>query len=205
MSQRPIDTLCVALQAELDSDPSGGGIPSLLSAYQAKHSDWNDWAMWSEGRYTRNLVSRRDSFELLLLCWKPGTQSPIHDHAGQNCWMAVLEGELEEVYYSEPKDADDSAQVFVAKGRVQSYAEGEVAAIDDSIAYHLTRPAGAARAVSMHLYAKAIDSCRTFCPETGPSEEMALSYHSVRGELVGDTSAETIRNRFSLSGSGAKY
>jgi cysteine dioxygenase len=205
MSQRPIDTLCAALQAEFDSDPSGGAIPSLLSAYQAKHSDWNDWTMWSEGRYTRNLVSRCDSFELLLLCWSPCTQSPIHDHAGQNCWMAVLEGELEEVYYSEPKDADDSAQVFVEKGRVQSYAEGEVAAIDDSIAYHLTQPAGDARAVSMHLYAKAIDSCRTFCPETGPSENMALSYHSVRGELVGNTPAETIRNRFSLSASGAKH
>jgi len=158
--------------------------------------------MWSDGRYTRNLVSRRDSFELLLLCWSPGTQSPIHDHAGQNCWMAVLEGELEEVHYSEPKDADDSAPVLVEKGRVQSYAEGEVAAIDDSIAYHLTQPADGARAVSMHLYAKAIDSCRTFCPETGPSENMALSYHSVRGELVGNTTAETIRNRFSLSASG---
>ena len=119
--------------------------------------------------------------------------------------MAVLEGGLEEVYYSEPKDADDSTQAFIEKGRVQSYAEGEVAAIDDSIAYHLTQPAGDARAVSMHLYAKPIDSCRTFCPETGPSEDMALSYHSVRGELVGDTSAETIRNRFSLSASGAKH
>ena len=203
MSKRPIDTLCADLQAEFDSDPSGGGIPSLLSAYQAKHSDWNDWAMWSDDRYTRNLVSRRDSFELLLLCWSPGTQSPIHDHAGQNCWMAVLEGGLEEVYYSQPKDADDNDQVLVERGLAKSYAEGEVAAIDDSIAYHLTQPAGDARAVSMHLYAKPIDSCRTFCPETGPSENMALSYHSVRGELVGDTPAETIRDRFSLSASGA--
>jgi cysteine dioxygenase len=205
MSHRPIDALCTALQAEFDSDPSGGGIPSLLSAYQAKHNDWDDWTTWCDGRYTRNLVSWGDSFELMLLCWSPGAQSPIHDHAGQNCWMAVLEGELEEIHYCEPNNEASAEQVALEKGRAKSFVEGEVAAIDDSIAYHLTQPAGGARAVSMHLYARPIEACRVFCPDTGLPEEKVLGYHSVRGELAGSTSPEDIRRSCGLLESSQSF
>ena len=31
--------------------------------------------------YARNLVCRTPSFELLVLCWRPGQESTIHDHA----------------------------------------------------------------------------------------------------------------------------
>ena len=39
-------------------------------------------------------------------------------------------------------------------------------------------------AVSLHLYAKPIRSCRTFCPETGRADLRRLSYHTVEGEPV---------------------
>jgi len=32
--------------------------------------------------YARNLICRTPHFELLVLCWKPGQASTIHDHAG---------------------------------------------------------------------------------------------------------------------------
>ncbi|MDE0585774.1 MAG: cysteine dioxygenase family protein [Planctomycetota bacterium] len=146
MSQRPIDKLCDALQDEFDRDPRGGkGITTLLRAYQAERRDWEEWSLWSDERYTRNLVACRESFELLILCWKPGQQSPIHDHAGQNCWMSVLEGQLEEIHYSEPKSSATAGQVRLEKGRAKSLAAGGVAFIEDSIAYHLTQPSGGAR------------------------------------------------------------
>ena len=196
MSQRPLDELCAALQAEFDRDSRGKDISSLLSAYQAEHRDWDDWALWSDECYTRNLVARGDSFELLLLCWNPGQESPIHDHAGQNCWMAVLEGQLEEIHYGEPENGASKRLVPLEKGRAKSFAEGGVAFIEDSIAYHLIQPAGGVRAVSLHLYAKPIDTCKIFCPDTGLAENIALGYHSVRGELVGSDSPEAIRGRF---------
>lgn len=195
MSQRPIDVLCAALQDEFDEDSRGKGIPSLLRAYQEEHRDWEEWALWSDKRYTRNLVACGESFELLILCWSPGQQSPIHDHAGQNCWMAVLEGQLEEIHYSATKNAADAGQVPPEKGRAKSFVEGGVAFIEDSIAYHLTQPVGGTRAVSMHLYSKPIDTCSIFCPDTGVAETVALGYHSVRGELAGSASPEDIRNR----------
>lgn len=44
--------------------------------------------------YTRNLVCRSAAFELLVLCWKPGHESTIHDHAGSLNAIRVHRGEL---------------------------------------------------------------------------------------------------------------
>jgi len=45
--------------------------------------------------YTRNLVYRCPLFELMTICWDVGQVSRIHNHAGQQCWMAVPVGKLD--------------------------------------------------------------------------------------------------------------
>jgi len=44
--------------------------------------------------YARNLVCRTPTFELLVLCWRPGHESTIHDHAGALNAIRVHRGEL---------------------------------------------------------------------------------------------------------------
>jgi len=44
--------------------------------------------------YTRNLVCRTPSFELLVLCWRPGHESTIHDHCGSLNAITVHRGAL---------------------------------------------------------------------------------------------------------------
>jgi cysteine dioxygenase len=124
---------------------------------------------------------------MLLLGWESGQESPIHDHAGQSCWMAVLDGELEELHF----ESGAPEQPLVA-GRTKTFSTGQVAFIDDEIALHLIRPRVGQRGVSLHLYAKAIDACRIFDPETGTASEAQLTYHSVRGELCSQ-SPEAVR------------
>jgi cysteine dioxygenase len=47
-----------------------------------------------DDEYARNLVLRTPHFELLVLCWRPGQQSTIHDHAGSLNAIRVCSGEL---------------------------------------------------------------------------------------------------------------
>jgi cysteine dioxygenase len=47
---------------------------------------------WSDERHTRTRFYEGERFEILVLCWKPGQWSPIHDHANSICTMYVLEG-----------------------------------------------------------------------------------------------------------------
>src|ERR687888_432855 len=44
--------------------------------------------------YTRNLVYKCGLFEVIAVCWEKGQSSPVHNHQGQRCWMAVPTGRL---------------------------------------------------------------------------------------------------------------
>ncbi len=49
---------------------------------------------WNPQHYTRNLIDKTDLYELLAICWEVGMKSSIHNHKGQNCWMAAPMGKL---------------------------------------------------------------------------------------------------------------
>ena len=192
MIQSTIDDLCTDLQQELRRDPQGPRVARILTEYSSDLSvgdlNWRDWVFFEEQTYTRNLVHRCGEFELLLLCWEPGQESPIHDHAGMQCWMAVLEGGMQEVHYQ--PGAENGPLV---EGRVQTFECGQVSYIVDAIALHLVRPMRGESGVSLHLYSSPIDACRTFDPLTGESRLTEVGYHSVRGELCAEKSAQTVR------------
>jgi len=174
-----LDRLVDTLKTEFAANPCGPGAQKLLERYAAEHDDWRAFARWSEERYTRNLIARTDAFELLLLCWGAGQESPIHNHEDQNCWMGVLDGEIEEVRFAFPP-SDGGAPVELSS---QICRPGEVAFIRDELGLHLVRGAHGRAGVSLHLYAAPYDACNVYCPETGRVDRVALAYHSVRGEL----------------------
>src|SRR5687767_6348254 len=49
---------------------------------------------FAEQSYARNLVCRTPRFDMLVLCWKPGHKTTIHDHAGSLNVTRVFEGSL---------------------------------------------------------------------------------------------------------------
>jgi len=49
-----------------------------------------------DARYARNTIFENEHFELVLICWKPGQASAIHDHGESLCLYLVIEGEFEE-------------------------------------------------------------------------------------------------------------
>ncbi|MHB8432450.1 MAG: cysteine dioxygenase [Candidatus Tyrphobacter sp.] len=44
------------------------------------------------GEYTRTLIHRTPEVEVLALHWPTASSTPIHDHAGQRCWMVAHSG-----------------------------------------------------------------------------------------------------------------
>lgn len=44
--------------------------------------------------YKRNVMYRDENLEILMLCWKPGQVTPVHDHPDHGCLVRVLEGEM---------------------------------------------------------------------------------------------------------------
>ena len=44
-----------------------------------------------ERSYQRNRIYRTPGYELLVLCWRSGQRSPIHDHGRSSCGVLILE------------------------------------------------------------------------------------------------------------------
>src|SRR5205823_2935085 len=76
-------------------------IYELMCAYDVSANEWKRYELWDETKkYTRNLIATDDAtFTLMLLCWNPQLGSPVHNHAGSECFMRVVEGAVEEVQY----------------------------------------------------------------------------------------------------------
>ncbi len=52
------------------------------------------------GNYSRHRVMKNEFVEMLVLCWKPGQRTPIHDHNGSHGAVFVHDGILWETTFS---------------------------------------------------------------------------------------------------------
>lgn len=126
----------------------------------------------STQNYTRNLISTdNQTYTLLLLCWNPNSESPIHDHPCDGCWMKVIQGAIREKRYIDTSKTKDGATQKLIQTSDKVVNEEQVAYIDDNIGLHKICNDGEQVAMSIHLYTPPIQKCRVWF-----SEDNALSY-----------------------------
>jgi len=148
--------------------------------------DWRDYLFWDEKRYTRNLVLKNDVYEMIVICWNTGQQSPIHDHSGSDCFVAFLQGAAEETYYFIERWKEDPTECpDLRRGDTHEFHEGEVSYIADDIALHRLRPVNG-RAVSLHIYSPPITSCSVFLQDLNRVSNPRSTYYTVNKQRVID-------------------
>lgn len=87
----------------LESRSSPLTAPEILAFLQdlARHqAPWAPFERFDEASYCRRVVVSNGVLDLLLLTWRPGQRSPIHDHSGSTCGFAVVRGEALEVGFT---------------------------------------------------------------------------------------------------------
>lgn len=85
--------LIETLQSQ-SSPPSLEQINSWLSKTEITPLDLQPYIGFKEGNYWRHRVCRNEAVEMLVLCWRPGQRTPIHDHNGSHGVVKVQEGVL---------------------------------------------------------------------------------------------------------------
>src|SRR5438105_2474447 len=136
-------------------------------------------------RYTRNLIYRDDVFELIALCWEPHTESPIHNHSGQLCWLSIQRGALRlENFKSLDGPGPGDGIRLVPNGGLARGTEGALDLQQGEHAIHRVSNPFDERAVSLHVYSRPFDVCLAYDLAARTAREMRLQYHSVGGKLV---------------------
>jgi len=178
---KALDILCKNLYEEIKSNGrSSENIRTLLSSYVKNHKDYMEYVLFDNNHYTRNLIESNEYFELILICWKAGQRSPIHNHENQSCWMTILEGDIQETYFH-IDGQDKESFVHLHEGQSQIHHQGEIGFIHDDIALHNIQPINSKNGISLHLYSLPITCCNVYCNKTGNVSRKVMQFYSKRG------------------------
>ena len=124
--------------------------------------------------YTRNLLCRSADFELLVLCWKPGHESTIHDHAGSLNAIRVYRGELtSRVFVPAAGSPVGTGPVgLVAEERVQ---EGGWTGVDRDGIHQLANTSNE-HLVTVHVCAPPLTELVVYSTSAAETERRPLRY-----------------------------
>jgi cysteine dioxygenase len=130
---------------------------ALLEKCPVTLADLQGCAHFDAKHYCRNLVASGEWYSLLVICWRSGQRSPIHDHAGSSCAFKVLQGVCSETAYG-----------FAVCGQVYpletvDQPEGAIVATQDEDTHQVSnlQPAGQ-DLVTLHIYSPPLKSMHTF-------------------------------------------
>ena len=165
LQNEKIDRNGLSLPALVKALESQTSVPSLKQIY-----DWLETANISndellpyigfkDGNYWRHRVCRNEFVEMLVLCWRPGHRTPIHDHNGSHGGVKVHEGPLWETIftYDEVKGLEYKS--------AREYAPGAVTGSDIPDIHQLGNPDVSDRdLITIHVYAPPLGVLHTYKP-----------------------------------------
>ncbi len=156
-------------------------VARALSEHALHRRAVEPYALHEEGRYTRTLVYRDEHIEVIVLGWARGAHAPIHSHNGQQCWMLAVAGELEVVDYRLVAGGERPGYALIERmGPRRSLMPGNVDQRQPETDLHSVRTgANSGFAISVHVYAKPIDSCLVFEPRRSRCVRRQLRYDRV--------------------------
>ena len=84
--------------------PSLEDINSWLANVKITQVDLEPYLGFKEGNYWRHRVCRNEAIEMLIICWRPGQKTPIHDHNGSHGVVRVQQGLMWETMFTYDND-----------------------------------------------------------------------------------------------------
>lgn len=160
-----IQTDSLSLSALVAALESQTAVPSLRQIYGwLEHADFSaeelaPYVGFKEGNYWRHRVCRNEFVEMLVLCWRPGHRTPIHDHNGSHGGVRVQQGRLWETIFT--YDEVDGLHYKSAR----DYSPGSVTGSDIPDIHQLGNPdVSEQNLITIHVYAPPLGVLHTYKP-----------------------------------------
>jgi cysteine dioxygenase len=140
-------------------------VPSLEQIYdwleraEISAAELQPYLGFKEGNYWRHRVCRNEFVEMLVLCWRPGQRTPIHDHNGSHGGVRICEGLLWETTFSY------NALAGLEYDSAQEHLRGSVTGSDIPDIHQLGNPDISGQdLVTLHVYAPPLGVLHTYKP-----------------------------------------
>ena len=134
----------------------------------------NEHIHFCKDSYARNLVCRTPRFDMLILCWKPGHVTTIHDHAGSLNVTRVYSGELTARNF-EAYDRPEPGKILVRQIEEERLVKGGFSNCDYAEIHQLANTSQS-DLVTVHVYARPLKDITVYEPASGEARRVALRY-----------------------------
>jgi cysteine dioxygenase len=123
--------------------------------------DVSEYLVFRPERYVRNLLHAGPAYQALVLCWRNGQRSPIHNHRGSNCGVKVLHGVATETTFAKAPNG----MVYAVRSR--DLRVGHVCASADEDVHQVSNlQADGADLVTLHVYSPPLLRMEMFSLDT---------------------------------------
>ena len=123
--------------------------------------DLSSYLTFNPARYVRNRVHDGPSYQALVLCWRNGQRSPIHNHRGSRCGVKVLRGVATETIFARAPNG-----LVLPVGSHDLPPGHTCASANDDIHQVSNLQAGGADLVTLHIYSPPLLRMEVFSLET---------------------------------------
>jgi cysteine dioxygenase len=155
-SPLPLARLVAALEG-FRSPPTFAELQSLLDRAEVGEAELAPYVKFRPGTYVRTRVMRNEHAELLVLCWRPGHYTSIHDHNGSYSVIRVLRGRMHETLY------DYDPERGLCEGESHTWRPGHVTVADIPDIHRIGNADGSGEdMVTLHCYSPPFDVIRTY-------------------------------------------
>jgi len=182
--EESLETVLRHLREEVGGRTDVMRVGEWLAGVRVRPEHLGPFLHFRRGRYTRNLVYRDMSFEVVLNCWDTGTSSPVHDHGGQQCWFSIQAGTFLLEDFTLRSGGHEPGPAVLGPPRLTGpVGPGHVdhRSSQDSI-HRVSALSGPA--VTLHVYAAPVARCLVFDVRRQRCVWRHLTYHSIFGRPV---------------------
>jgi cysteine dioxygenase len=163
----------------LGAAPTFEELQSLLRRVRVTEAELGPYVKFRPGTYVRTRVLRNEHAEILVLCWRPGHYTSIHDHNGSYSVIRVLRGRMHETIY----DFDPARGL--CEGESHSWGPGHVTIADIPDIHRIgNREESGADMITLHCYSPPFDVIRTY--QVGSRETGTMRPEAPREIAVSD-------------------
>jgi len=143
----------------VDIAPSLAQIYQWLETTDVSTAELQPYIGFKEGNYWRHRVCRNKFVEMLVLCWRPGQRTPIHDHNGSHGGVKICQGIMWETTFS----FDPVVGLEYRGGR--ELKSGSVTGSDVPDIHQLGNPdVSGLDLITLHVYAPPLGVLHTYKP-----------------------------------------
>jgi cysteine dioxygenase len=123
------------------------GILEWFESHPLSAEDLGDCLVFNSEHYVRNLLHTGPTYQALVLCWRNGQRSPIHNHRGSHCGVRVLRGTATETLFERGPNG------MIVPSTSRQLPPGHVSASIDADTHQVSNlQAGNADLITLHVY-----------------------------------------------------